>query len=82
MVEEKYILDTREKNREFLQMQETQGWERKRLTVSHFIYLEEGCRDRDMCDFTNENGDGAVEFKAFADWINSCTEDGGERMES
>lgn len=85
--EYQFILDTREKNQKLLELVDDENttlyinnkepaWTKKRLTLSFFVKLPEGTKDRDCGDVTNENGDGIVELKEFGDLINSTTGDG------
>lgn len=65
----------------FLNMAKDNGWVIKPLRLSSFIPLPKNQPDLDCGDFTNENGDGIVEFKSFADYVGSTTGDGVNHME-
>jgi len=73
MSEENYILDSRESNPIFLERKDQEGWEYEAIRGSRFVILPEHIDDFDVFDFTNDNGDGGVEFKTFGDLINSTT---------
>lgn len=77
----KWVLDTREKNAVFLGMASDEEFIKKRLTLSFFIPLKPGMKDMDAGDFSNENADGMVEFKSYADMIGSTTGDGVHHLE-
>jgi len=69
----RWVLDTRETNPVFLAMVKVENWITKPLKLSDFIPLPSTQPDMDVADFTNENADGLVELKTFADLIGSTT---------
>jgi len=69
MKTETWVYDTREKNAWLADQAMAEGWARSRLTLGFFKVVAEGERDYDCGDFTNENGDGIVEFKEFSDFV-------------
>lgn len=66
---ETWVHDTREKNAWMLRFGEGDGWKKARLTLKFFNVVKEGEQDFDCGDFTNENGDGIVEFKEIGDFV-------------
>ncbi len=66
---ETWVHDTREKNAWLLRFGEAEGWTRARLTLGYFKVVGDGEKDFDCGDFTNENGDGIVEFKEIGDFV-------------
>jgi len=78
-----YVYDSRDevnkKHPKITKIAEDEGWQRKRLTKSHWLILPDGVKDRDCGDFTNVEGDGIVEFKDFGDFINTYTDEKEQR---
>jgi ERCC4-type nuclease len=72
----KWVLDSRERNKKFKKFLDPNEYIVKQLTLSHFVVLPAGKEDLDCGDFTNENGDGIIEFKEFGDFVGSTTRQG------
>jgi len=75
----KWILDTREKVSKFQEEIPKEEWERnwtkERLVLSKFMILRDEDEDMDCADMTDEDANGLIEFKTFADLVGSCTGD-------
>jgi len=74
-------LDSREKNKKFLQYQVDEEWRYEAIRASKIFILDEGDEDADIADFTNTEVDGLVEFKSLADGVGSLAGDGVEHLE-
>lgn len=72
----KFVLDSRETNKVFMEYMDEENWEYKRLTLSDYIILNEDQEDLDCGDMSNQERDGIVEFKSFGDMVGSTTGDG------
>lgn len=79
----KWIMDSRESNPVFIGTVKGNSniWEVKALRMSRFICLPPGTHDYDVADMTNENADGLVEFKSWADLIGSLTGENSYHLE-
>jgi ERCC4-type nuclease len=84
---EKYIMDSREKNKTFHDIAEKEDedgvciWSTERLTTAYFMPILEGVYEIDCGDMTNGAREGIVEFKEFGDMVGSTTRDGVYHLE-
>lgn len=76
-----YSLDTKEQNLVFREIAIAEGWTLEHLSLSTYNVLPDGVADLDCGDMTDDNRQGIVEFKSFADFVNTYTEQGGARAQ-